>query len=902
MMPFENTHLWKNAFSADASPAEERSRERLRVMYRLFWERTVELSRTIQNDLPDLTLHDERHFTALWERAAILAGTKLQINPLEAFVFGGAILLHDAGHALATYRGGLNELRQTPQWRDKLTMYLRSPDGEPATKEALANPPDGISRQVLFDTLRALHAQKAVQLAMFGVISPKTGDTLHLIEDGELRHHLGEVIGQIAASHHWSLRELESRLQSRIGAVAGLPDSWTLDSIKIACLLRCSDAVQIDQRRTPDFLYALLNISGTSDFHWRFQSHLAVPILDDKDPEALLFTSSTAFDPQEADAWWVAYDAINLADSELRQSDVFLRDLGRPTLQVKRVRDANSPKHLASHIRTRGWRPIAAELKITNIAKVVALFGGKALYGNDLIVPIRELVQNAADAVRARRAIEPSISDYKGQIVISIEKGEDKEAEGFWLSVVDNGIGMSEDTLVGPLLDFGTSFWTSELLQREFPGLASANLRQTGRYGIGFFSVFMLTDRVIVDSRRYDKGLDEQRSLNFRGGLSLRPLLLEAPVRPVATSTSTRVSLFLNKETLDRVLAPQNDRKPTKVTLPELIGRLCPMLDCDVITVEEDGTRSIAHCADWGQMNASEWLYQIQLPHRRGWVEKEIRRTLDDLSCFIQPIYLGSRMIGRAGINFGRDRGIGGNFTDGGLLIPNGDSFWYNFNEGFYGCIDQIPSGPRRSEKGVTPDLSVWATVQAKLLAEGNLDNTERQTAAVCVAYHGGDPTPLAAVIIDGEWLTLPTAIQNFLAKGIELTFIKENHYEKGPTNYLHADFSVFFFTESRHRVEAHELTFIPGVAWLPSPGRITGSFNLEGDYYLANDPKSVNSNSFLGCFKRFALEQGFKVELEFDEDALVGHRIPEKGRRERLVNREVRSNAVRTRTTHMSS
>jgi hypothetical protein len=175
-MPFETTRLWQKAFSAHGSVAEERGCERLRSTYRKFWDRAIDLSRTIQNDLPGLTLHDERHFTALWARAALLAGNDFPINPVEAFVFGGAILLHDAGHALATYPGRLDELRQTLQWRDKLAIYLRSPEGEPATEEALAHPPDNITRQVLFDTLRALHADRAIYLAISGVKDPVTGE------------------------------------------------------------------------------------------------------------------------------------------------------------------------------------------------------------------------------------------------------------------------------------------------------------------------------------------------------------------------------------------------------------------------------------------------------------------------------------------------------------------------------------------------------------------------------------------------------------------------------------------------------------------------------------------------------------------------------------------------------
>jgi Histidine kinase-, DNA gyrase B-, and HSP90-like ATPase len=94
------------------------------------------------------------------------------------------------------------------------------------------------------------------------------------------------------------------------------------------------------------------------------------------------------------------------------------------------------------------------------------------------------------------------------------------EEEGFCdLVVEDDGIGMSEHVLTGPLIEFGKSFWTSAEAQEEFPGLVSRNLHQTGRYGIGFFSTLMVNgpgDRLaklhgIIRHRRWDRELISTR-------------------------------------------------------------------------------------------------------------------------------------------------------------------------------------------------------------------------------------------------------------------------------------------------------------------------------------------------------------------------------------------------------
>jgi len=87
---------------------------------------------------------------------------------------------------------------------------------------------------------------------------------------------------------------------------------------------------------------------------------------------------------------------------------------------------------------------------------------------------------------------------------------------------------MSTVVLTGPLIDFGNSFWKSSLAIQEFPGLASAGMKARGKYGIGFFSVFMLGDHVRVVTRRFDRDLRSAKILEFRNGLGSRPNLMEA--------------------------------------------------------------------------------------------------------------------------------------------------------------------------------------------------------------------------------------------------------------------------------------------------------------------------------------------------------------------------------------
>jgi HSP90 family molecular chaperone len=138
---------------------------------------------------------------------------------------------------------------------------------------------------------------------------------------------------------------------------------------------------------------------------------------------------------------------------------------------------------LCRFIKTDGWQPVDTTLKVRDVSRVVEMFGGKRLYGNDPTIPIRELIQNAADAIRAKRIyVGISNDDYRIKVRLRKQKDPDK----WWLDVEDNGIGMSANVMTQALLDFGGQFWTGSIVREEFPGLIGKGIDPSGKFGIGF--------------------------------------------------------------------------------------------------------------------------------------------------------------------------------------------------------------------------------------------------------------------------------------------------------------------------------------------------------------------------------------------------------------------------------
>ena len=726
--------------------------DRLIVAYRHFWGNAVTLAAQIQKSVPGLTLHDEAHFDALWARADQIAGEQYELNPLELFVLGGAILLHDNANSVAAFAGGLDEIKATPEWADAVVDWReRQPKG------ALMDPlPASATNAILFDTLRSIHADRALTLADMNV--HVDGSTHHLIPDDGLRRHLGELIGQIAASHHWNASVLQHRLPDRVGAPAGMPHQWSIRPVVIAGLLRCADAIQLDQSRAPDFLFGLLKLRGLSAEHWRAQNRLAAPTRDPDDLGALLMTSTMAFAENAADAWWVAFDAIQIANRELQSVDAILRDARLPPFAISRIRGAESPLRLAREIRVSGWWPVDAEVTINDISKVVGTFGGEQLYGDDYSVPLRELIQNAADAVRLRRDAEPGSSSYRGRITIRLKSKADGSRI---LSVEDDGIGMSEAVLTGPLIDFGGSYMSSVIVKQERPGLKSKARKRIGKYGIGFFSVFMLSDEVRIASRPFDAGLDKVRTLRFRRGISDRPLLLNDLPENFDATTSSRISIELSVEKLARLLTwpSQNRDDATMISMAALVGILCPMLDVDVYVDEGSGATRVHH-ERWFEEDRETWLRRILVPEIVGnsFVEDQIKggahrlRQIDpeDPSAGIAAITPG----GAAGVK-----------TVGTFKSPL--FFGQTYADDFLGAIDYEPAGPRRDTGKARAKalLAAWASEQALLIAADKLEFPRRQYAAERVAEFGGDATPIFGLKLDKKWADLDDIVKR-LAEG----------------------------------------------------------------------------------------------------------------------------------------
>ena len=131
-----------------------------------------------------------------------------------------------------------------------------------------------------------------------------------------------------------------------------------------------------------------------------------------------------------------------------------------------------------------GMREIPFRVDMAGIIEIL----GCSLYSRR-DVALRELLQNAHDAIMRRRAEEPH---FLGEIRLR----RDPEAPA--LEVLDDGIGLTEGEAERFLGTLGSGI--SGLMKRARDGSEGAAV--IGQFGVGLFSAFLIADRIIVESRR----------------------------------------------------------------------------------------------------------------------------------------------------------------------------------------------------------------------------------------------------------------------------------------------------------------------------------------------------------------------------------------------------------------
>uniref|UniRef100_H3DF20 Endoplasmin n=1 Tax=Tetraodon nigroviridis TaxID=99883 RepID=H3DF20_TETNG len=175
-------------------------------------------------------------------------------------------------------------------------------------------------------------------------------------------------------------------------------------------------------------------------------------------------------------------DGSRTDDEVVQREEEAIQLDGLNPAQIKELRE-KSEKH-------------AFQAEVNRMMKLII----NSLYKNKEIF-LRELISNASDALDKIRLLSLTDEDAMAsneELTIKIKSDKEKNM----LHITDTGIGMTKDELVknlGTIAKSGTSEFLNRMTEMQSEGQSTSEL--IGQFGVGFYSAFLVADKVIVTSK-----------------------------------------------------------------------------------------------------------------------------------------------------------------------------------------------------------------------------------------------------------------------------------------------------------------------------------------------------------------------------------------------------------------
>jgi hypothetical protein len=387
--------------------------------------------------------------------------------------------------------------------------------------------------------LRRHHHRLAHEIALYGVPGPK-GYELKLPVKEETKH-IVDLAGVVARSHGLPIRSCHDYLKDKYSNVR---DFKRVHPVFLMALLRIADILQLQSERAPRQVEKVRKLrSPESQREW--EMHQAIKDINwTVYPETIFIHA----EPPNAKTYLRIKQRLSQIQDELDSSwtvmseayyaEESLRELG---LKIRRIRsNLDEKEEFAKKVE---YIPCQASFEVADTDLLKLLIG--PLYGERPEIGIRELMQNSIDAVmevREYRKKHPELKDVEftkqdAEVVVSIDEEEDE----WWVTVSDQGIGMTLDTVRNYFLKAGASLRRSEIWRKTFEDeQGKSRVLRSGRFGIGILAAFLLGNEISLSTRHINEA--EDNGIAFTAELDAEAIELKRIKRPVGTTIRVRIS------------------------------------------------------------------------------------------------------------------------------------------------------------------------------------------------------------------------------------------------------------------------------------------------------------------------------------------------------------------------
>lgn len=460
-----DTILWKRLNQLNATKAEEVCQ---------FVRYIDPVLNKVKNHFPLYTRHDSHHGYEVVERMVDVCMPEL-FNDDSSWNFSDDEIMtliivayaHDVG--MAIYENDHTKKLLL----EKLGLPIDVADNNP----------------ILCNYLRTNHAERG----------------LLFLQESEASQYVPEyirgLIGQIMMGHNLTPSELIAKLpeEAAIGRKVSNPRALSI-------ILCCADALEFSDTRVIDTAYneALRREDEAAKKSLiEMRKHRAVGCGIAITREGFVIATGNF---NEASTLHAIHTTLDQIEEWFRQYLIYNSRLKNPVIKIKNHSIIREAFTLNGFL----YFPIAIKIDEYQIRELLT---SQRLWGNDPVVPVRELVQNAVDACRYRNHILPPTAKYNPivEIIVNMESRE--------IMIKDNGCGMDVNDVVDYFLQIGKSK-ARDAQFKEDP--RNAGFHTLSRFGVGFWSVFSIADVANVISKSF-LNFAERNGINFN--VTIRPVM-----------------------------------------------------------------------------------------------------------------------------------------------------------------------------------------------------------------------------------------------------------------------------------------------------------------------------------------------------------------------------------------
>jgi len=470
----------------------------------------------ISQTFPHYSLHDASHSNQIVTNIERILGTE-NINLLSAtdlWMILESAFCHDIGMVIPMEK--VREDWDKPEFKSFLNLiindsthefnFIAKKYQEGCKDDFLANshwPLDVLEeiRLLLAEFYRKSHASNSEKI----IRNPLNEIGLNSPRNELLPNRLFKILGAVSAHHGYSFEDVMSLPKKEVGL--GNDEAHPR---YIACLLRLGDLLDLDDNR---FCPVMLKTAGNVPLstHAHIEKHLSIEHFRMDQNRIEVVAECETYDGYAATSSWFEYLEKEIKQQMMHWDDIvpnkkmgLLPTIGKLDINLKGY-------ELLNRKRTPKFE--------VDADKMFNLIQGTGLYDKP-IQCIREVLQNAADTTLLKLWCDKEIrkkykhvsfdnpsgdinSILKDNYSIDIDINEIKsnvDTVEWEISIKDKGMGINKEGL-SFLQNIGSS--NKDLKKKELIKTMPYWLKPSGAFGIGFQSVFMITEQVIIQSKSF---------------------------------------------------------------------------------------------------------------------------------------------------------------------------------------------------------------------------------------------------------------------------------------------------------------------------------------------------------------------------------------------------------------